>query len=795
MSYTLRDYQQECVDTVNALPDGSRAVVVLATGLGKTVTASRFAFHGRMLWLSHRDELVRQPEKYFVDQGYTYGIEKADEHAHGEDVVSASVQTLRGEARLHAYAPDAFDVIVVDEVQHAAAPTYRTILRYFHPRKLIGLTATPRRGDTARLTDTFDSICFERNLLWGIRNHYLSDIRNVRVMADIDLSHVRMQGGDYAPGELEAAMIGSDNVDVVTRAYLTYAFPDGAKTLIYCPSIRICTEVVRSIRNALPRKLRGTIAMVSGSMDGETRRNTLQAYRDGTVQCIVNCMLLTEGVDLPDTTVVINDRPSANSSLYEQIIGRGTRLAPGKDSCLVIDVYNENWREKHVCTAPTLFGLDPDRLPKKARDVMCDGKTLLSTLDAPSLSELAHLQEKLARHLKLKQEMVNIFTQERISLVAGHLPEGYQALANAIRKADAEENLPDFHDLAAAQGATDEQAYYVRFSYGSRIWFSRPDMLGRTVLTFEMPDRLDLGPSACISDPLPWDDAVKDVEMLLEVETDERMHRLWSKKAQQEAVQWRATHSQQNYLTRLYGSFPESAQAGFPTDLSIQDAGKLIDFALDLQRQQKEEKKLTQDAADARKHRTGQRLLTWEDRQREKLAREEEARKQAHLAWPAMKRLIEQAERTLQYRAEHPDPKPSSASAPEQDLSHSEHSAWRGVTQIRQEGSMLCVTLAPSWYRSTASRPATDRQVWFANLLITKLREQHNIQLSKKELPDGLLMSPMCRLIDTLKMLSQAEPPAGNTVVVLDADCLLESVQQPERCGQNDIIRIPFQEA
>lgn len=107
---------------------------------------------------------------------------------------------------------------------------------------------------------------------------------------------------------------------------------------------------------------------------------------------------------------------------------------------------------------------------------------------------------------------------------------------------------------------------------------------------------------------------------------------------------------------------------------------------------------------------------------------------------------------------------------------------------------MLCVTLAPSWYRSTASRPATDRQVWFANLLITKLREQQNIQLSKEELPGGLLMSPMCRLIDTLKVLSQAEP-SGNTCVILDTDGLLKSIQQPECCGQNDIIRIPFMEA
>lgn len=110
-----RPYQEEVREIVRNLPDGSRVIIHMATGLGKTATMSMFDRKGRMLILSHRDELVRQPEKYF--EGVSFGIEKAEEHANGEDIISASVQTLCKDKRLHSYEKDAFDIIVVDEYE------------------------------------------------------------------------------------------------------------------------------------------------------------------------------------------------------------------------------------------------------------------------------------------------------------------------------------------------------------------------------------------------------------------------------------------------------------------------------------------------------------------------------------------------------------------------------------------------------------------------------------------------------------------------------------------------------
>lgn len=280
MSYVLRDYQKECVDLVNGLPDGSRTVVALATGLGKTLVGASLDFHGRVLWLSHRDELVRQPEKYFRARGMSFGIEKADEHAGDEDVVSASVQSLYRDERLHSFAPDAFDTVVVDEAHHAAAQTYRKILAYFHPRKTIGLTATPGRGDGVRLTDEFDSICFSRNIAWGIQHGYLADIRCLRVSGGFDLASVDMAGGDFVVASLGEAMERSENAGVVADAYMQSCEPDKLRTLVYCPTRAICRDVADAIKKRLPEEEKGTVQVLTGE-DEQDARDRLPARMRG----------------------------------------------------------------------------------------------------------------------------------------------------------------------------------------------------------------------------------------------------------------------------------------------------------------------------------------------------------------------------------------------------------------------------------------------------------------------------------------------------------------------------------
>lgn len=344
----LRPYQQECIDTITAQPPGAY-LCQMATGMGKTVTFANIPRGGnRMLILSHREELVEQPRKYF---SCSYGIERASNHSHGEEVVSASVQTLV--RRLDDFRPDDFGLIICDEAHHAAARTYRDIFGYFQPEKLVGFTATPNRGDKVRLDTVFSKIIFQRDLRWGIQNGYLCDIHCRRVNIGFDLSAVHTRRGDYAPGELEEAMDGT--ADAIAQAYKELAV--GA-TLIFAVSVHQCEEIAKRIPGAV---------VVTG--ETKERAAIIQAFTAGEIPCIVNCMVFTEGTDIPRVETVIVARPTQSDSLYAQMVGRGLRLYPGKEYLELIDCVGITGKAS-LCTAPSLLGLDMDTVPaSKAQEV------------------------------------------------------------------------------------------------------------------------------------------------------------------------------------------------------------------------------------------------------------------------------------------------------------------------------------------------------------------------------------------------------------------------------------------
>lgn len=347
----LRPYQNECIDTIEAQPPGAY-LSQMATGLGKTVTFANLPRHGnRMLILSHREELVEQPRKYF---DCSYGVERAAQHNHGEEVVSASVQTMV--RRLDSFDPQDFGLIICDEAHHAAANTYRAIFDYFQPEKLIGFTATPNRGDKVRLDTVFSKIIFQRDLKWGIKNGYLCNIECRRVDIGFDLSAVHTRRGDYAPGELDEAMDGT--ADAIAQAYREMAV--GA-TLIFAVSVHQAEEIASKISGAV---------VVTG--ETKERAAIIADFTAGKIPCIVNCMVFTEGTDIPRVETVIVARPTQSESLYAQMVGRGLRLYPGKKKLLLIDCVGITGRAS-LCTAPSLLGIDIENVPdRKASDIEGD---------------------------------------------------------------------------------------------------------------------------------------------------------------------------------------------------------------------------------------------------------------------------------------------------------------------------------------------------------------------------------------------------------------------------------------
>lgn len=348
----LRDYQTECVDAINALERGS-ALVSMATGLGKTVVFSHIKRHGRVLIISHREELVHQPLKYY---DCTTGVEQGAESSHGEEVISASVQSLI--KRLDKFAPDYFDIIITDEAHHAAAPSYKTIYSHFKPRVHIGFTATPNRGDKVRLDDVFEKIIFSRDLKWGIEHEWLTDIKCLRAEVEFDVRNVKRRLGDFVTGELDKAVNTQNANGQVAEIYKKYA---RGQTLIFASSVSHAENIASLIPGA-----------VAVSQKTKNRQELLNAFTSRKINCLVNCMIFTEGTDLPLIETVIIARPTQSASLYAQMVGRGLRKAEGKKYLTLIDCVGVSG-DLEICTAPSLMGLDLKNIPEYRKNMLSGG--------------------------------------------------------------------------------------------------------------------------------------------------------------------------------------------------------------------------------------------------------------------------------------------------------------------------------------------------------------------------------------------------------------------------------------
>lgn len=274
MDIKLRDYQQEVLSIINRLEPGSY-LIQMATGLGKTATFTNIKRKGKVLVLAHREELINQPVKYY---DCPVGIEMADKHSNGEEVVIASIMTLIH--RLDKFKSDEFDTIIIDEAHHAAAKSYKKIISYFKPRLLLGFTATSNRGDNVRLDDVFQKIIYQKDLRWAIENKYLTDINCLRVNIGYDISKVARRMGDFAVGELEEALNTDALNGAIAEAYKKYA--KGA-TLIFATSVKHAQDIAKMIPGA-----------VAVTADTKNRQELINKFTNREIPCLVNCMIFTE---------------------------------------------------------------------------------------------------------------------------------------------------------------------------------------------------------------------------------------------------------------------------------------------------------------------------------------------------------------------------------------------------------------------------------------------------------------------------------------------------------------------
>lgn len=335
-----------------------RPAVVLPTGAGKTVVFSEIADQlvtegaGRVLAVAHRDELVNQAAaKLSAVSGRRVGIVKAERNEVGAPIVVASVQSLRSVARRRQIR----DVcaVIVDECHHATAPTYLDLLGHYgclddvEPGRLdgkrawaVGFTATMSRGDGGGLGQVWDDVVYEQKIASMIRQGYLVEPRGVRVnVADLNLDSVSRSRGDWQDGALGRALTDSDAPAAIVRAWLEHA--SGRPTVVFGPTVEFAEVMVQAFRAA------GVSAdIVHGKQRTEERRKVWTDVEAGRTLVVCNCMVATEGTDVPRWSCAVIARPTGHVGLYIQMIGRVLRPYPGKTDALVLDVAGATARHR-----------------------------------------------------------------------------------------------------------------------------------------------------------------------------------------------------------------------------------------------------------------------------------------------------------------------------------------------------------------------------------------------------------------------------------------------------------------
>lgn len=309
---TLRPYQLTCLQAIQtAVSENRRRLLVrMATGGGKTFTFAhlpQILQARRTMVVAHRDELLKQAAKTFRSLGLSAEIEKAESvAANGCPVVVASVQTLRN-GRLAKFNPADFDLLIIDECHHSCAPSYQRLVSHFNQAVVVGFTATPYRTDRKDLNDVFtDGVVFEMGLLDLVRQGYLAPIRTV----------TRKIKSNYAPKH-------------VFRMYRRHA--SGLKSIVFCRDIEHSVSMAKTFSE------RGVPALpVYNGLGKDERESTLKKFAEGEIKVLTNCNVLTEGFDEPSIQCVVLARKTASRALYEQMVGRGTRLHESKSRLKVI---------------------------------------------------------------------------------------------------------------------------------------------------------------------------------------------------------------------------------------------------------------------------------------------------------------------------------------------------------------------------------------------------------------------------------------------------------------------------
>lgn len=581
-AFAARPYQQAALDCVEGCyrRGVNSALLVLPTGCGKTQVFSWLIARRRAagdlrptLVVAHRDELLQQARdriRQIVPDARVEIECGAQRASPGASVIVASVQTIgrNGSGRrlpwlsnaegiksdfslslsLSTYPPrgdgGCAGLIIIDEAHHAAAPQYQLMLEQFRTPKtqVLGVTATPKRLDRQALhgheRSVFEEVAYTYAIRDAIVDGWLADIRGYRVEGGADLSGVKLQigGGDYAAGDLARRVDDPARTDAALRHWQEVAAE--RQTIVFCAGVEHAKHVAEAFRD---RGIRAEAA--DGSLGREERAAIVERFRAGETQVLCNCELYTEGFDVPEAACALMLRPTTSWGLYVQMVGRVTRLAPGKSDAVVIDVV-DNCSRHSLATVPAILDLPPSL-----------------DLEGQSLRRAAEAMEEMG---------------ERAAALQGVLPGSWSQLQTLLRQVDL------FAQIDPAPEVNGRMAwlavpggYQISCGGNGRLARLTEDALGNWQLTLlhrEQGDRsriIDLRQQAGSA-------------LSAAVETAERVIGQWWPEADRlalKAAPWRgrpASEKQIGFLRRMNPDFPEEALA----QLTTGQASAMIDRLL-----------------------------------------------------------------------------------------------------------------------------------------------------------------------------------------------------------------------
>lgn len=428
MAMELRPYQHEAKEAIKEewKSGVKNTLLVLPTGCGKTIVFTKLIEDqvksgDRVLILAHRGELLDQAaDKLAKATGLMCATEKADQSCLDSwfRVVVGSIQTLMRAKRLSQFEPEYFDTIVVDEAHHVISNSYQRVLDHFHSAKVLGVTATPDRGDMKNLGTVFESVAYEYTLPKAIKEGYLTPIKAQTIPLTLDLSGVSTQAGDFKTSDIGTALDPYLEQIAVEMSKVCH----DRKTVVFLPLVKTSQKYCELLNQH---------GFAAAEVNGNStdRAEVLRDFDHGKYNVLCNSMLLTEGWDCPSVDCVVVLRPTKVRSLYCQMVGRGTRLSPetGKTELLLLDFL---WHtERHELCHPAHLICESEEVAEKMTENIQDSGCPVDLEEAEEKAcedVVAQREEALAEQLRQmkgkKKKLVNPL-QFEMSIQAEDLAE------------------------------------------------------------------------------------------------------------------------------------------------------------------------------------------------------------------------------------------------------------------------------------------------------------------------------------------------------------------------------------